>query len=253
MVPIVQVPGWEQFHWLRAGFSTRHGGTSTLYGTAELNLGFTADDDPAAVRANRRRLVAAVGGPDAGFASVKQVHATNVKRIDRPEEGVTEADGLMTDTTGLLLGILAADCVPILLADTRLRAVAALHAGWRGTAAGIVAAGISALTDAFGSKPQDLVAAIGPSIGPCCYQVGGEVRAAFAADLFHGDHLDLWKANQQQLLAAGVHAVTILGQCTSCTRLDDGSLKYFSHRAEKGRTGRAMGIIGIASTDNARL
>ena len=256
---IVQVPGWAQFGWLRHGFSTRRGGVSHVYAPGDLNLGFTPDDDPESVRENRRRLVAAVAGPGSTppLATVRQVHGTLVLRAEKTGEPPSEADGLFTASPGLMLGIQVADCVPILVADTRLRVVAAIHAGWRGTAAGIIGAGIQQMRQQFSSQPQDLVAAIGPSIRSCCYTVGDQVRSEFerqfpyAAELFEPHDgsitLDLAKANRRQMLDAGMAegAVTVLADCTGCATLE-GRRKYFSHRLEHGFTGRAMGMIGIA-------
>jgi YfiH family protein len=252
---LVQVEAWLAYPWLVHGFSTRLGGVSGVYGDGELNLGFTAEDDAAAVAENRRRFVAAVGGDAEALVNLRQIHSGLVHTVgaaDRARMMVggraqMEGDGLVTAEAGVLVAVLAADCVPVLLADTRLRVVAALHAGWRGTAAGIVGAGVAAL-GSLGSRPEDLIAAVGPSIGGCCYAVGEEFRERFAADLLverEGElFLDLWEANRRQLVAAGVPSVTVLGECTACTRVD-GRRKYFSHRAEKGVTGRAMGMVGV--------
>ena len=268
---MIQIPAWNQYSWLRHGFSERRGGASTVYGAAsaeegDLNLGFTSADDPTLVSRNRATVVRALTGhAPVQLVTAHQVHGTHIDLIragdSRPLEtyaGRTalEADGLMTDAPNLLLGIQAADCTPVLVADTRLRVVAAFHAGWRGTVAGIVEQGIARMRAEFGSAPEDLTAAIGPAIGVCCYAVGEEVetrfRAAFsyAADLFerHGDanHLDLAEANRRQLLSAGLAAerVFLTHQCTACAQVD-GRRRFFSHRAEYGHTGRAMGLIGV--------
>jgi YfiH family protein len=177
--------------------------------------------------------------------------------LSTPEgRAVLEGDGLMTQASGVMLGVQTADCVPVLLADTRTRAVAAFHAGWRGTLARIVERGAGRMRQEFGSRPEDLIAAIGPAIRPCCFAVGEETRSAFTAafsyapELFHyaGTQLyaDLHEANRRQLLAAGVAAETIhiVAECTACSRMPDGRRKYFSHRAERGRTGRMLSVIG---------
>jgi len=195
---------------------------------------------------------------------------------------VLRGDALMTRQRGLLLGIQTADCVPVLIADTKTRAVAAFHAGWRGTLARIVERGVGTMRLEFGSQPKNLIAAIGPAIGACCYSVGEEVRHefesqfAYAPELFsevydsdpvrdkypmlfltarapgHSNigpqiHLDLHEANRRQLLDAGVSAkaITVVGECTACARLRDGRRKYFSHRAEHGFTGRMLSAIGV--------
>jgi YfiH family protein len=265
-VGLVRVGGWERYEWLQHGFSTRVGGVSTVYGGNDLNLGFTRDDAPEAVRENRRRFAEAVSGvPEMPILAVRQIHGTVVKVVNEGETGwsdgegraVIEADGLVTAAPGFLLGVQAADCVPVLVADTRLRVVGAFHAGWRGTVAGIVQKGVAQIHAQFGSKPEDLSGAVGPAIGACCYTVGEEVHGqfdrayAYAAELFcqrgTGLHVDLVEANRRQLCDAGVAAgaIAVVGECTACTRLEDGRRKYFSHRAEHGFTGRAMGMIGI--------
>ena len=185
---VVRVEAWERLGWLRAGFSTRQGGESVAYGMGEQNLGWTVEDRAEVVAENRRRLVEAVSGKVAdALVTVRQVHGAEVRLVERgggpleTAEGkaVLEGDGLITREAGLMLGIQTADCAPMLLADTRLRAVAALHAGWRGTLAGIAGVGVDAMRLEFGSRAEDLVAAIGPSIGVCCFAVGGEVRGQF--------------------------------------------------------------------------
>ena len=267
-IDVVRVAEWSKFHWLRHGFSSRAGGGTVAYSgdeTQELNLGFTPDDDALTVSSNRALFLRAVAGEDAGdMVTVRQVHGTVVKRVLAGEpglrtedgRGVVEADGLMTADPGVMLAIQVADCVPVLVADTKQRVVAAFHAGWRGTAAGIVEQGITRWMVEFGSDPVDMVAAVGPSICACCYTVGDEVRKAFgvrfayAEELFSvrpdGLHVDLAEANRRQLVGAGLRAesVTLVGECTACARVN-GRRKYFSHRAERGFTGRLMGMIGV--------
>jgi len=289
------VAAWEQFPWLRHGFSTRLGGVSSVYlppdtgdqarpggdGLGELNLGWTADDLREHVIENRRRFVAGVCGSEERprLITVRQTHSAVSLLI--PQDGgaedlvradgraAREADGLISSIPGLLLGVQTADCVPVLVADTVARVVAAFHAGWRGTAARIVEQGVLRLRREFGSRPENLVAAIGPSIGPCCYTVGAAVRDAFRCSFDYGEalflpapaagraagpaadggleRLDLWEANRRQLVAAGVAVgrITTIGECAACTGRP-GSGRYFSHRADHGFTGRMMSAIGIA-------
>ena len=282
------VRAWGKTPWLWHGFSTRRGGVSRAYcgddDPGELNLGFTADDDRESVLRNRRMLAEAVtGSPDTRLVTVRQIHSS-VLVVEGPDLGVSRAvspckgDGLMTGKPGVLLGIQTADCIPVLVADCRRRAVAAFHAGWRGTVKRIVENGIGRMRMEFGSRPEDLVAAIGPGIGACCYAVGEEVLSefesqfAYGLELFRevyatdpvrtkypmlflsqrapghtamgpGLHLDLVEANRRQLLAAGVRsdAIEIVGACTNCH-----PEMFFSHRASKGRCGRMMSVIGIA-------
>lgn len=202
------------------------------------------------------------------MVNVRQVHG-NLVRVIRAEDGVfegkfetaegkavLEGDGLVTDVPGVLLGVGTADCVPVLVVDVEKRAVGAFHAGWRGTVAGIVGEGIDAMRREYGSRPEDLMAAVGPSIWACCYAVGEEVRSLFRERFGYADELfrerkglcvDLWEANRRQLLEAGVAAarIEVVGECTACTREMNGRRRYFSHRAEAGTAGRMLNVVGI--------
>jgi polyphenol oxidase len=265
------VPGWDRFRWLRHGFSTRGGGVSTVYDGEALNLGWTREDDAAAVSENRRRFLRALEGErgDSVLVGVRQIHSGVVLAIRegdgalegrlQTEDGkaVLEGDGLITAVPGVLLAIGTADCVPVLVVDVKKRVVAAFHAGWRGTVARIVEQGIAKMTAEYGSRGEDLVAAVGPSIGACCYTVGDEVRGAFgsqfgyAEDLFSREsgelRLNLWEANRRQLVDAGVgeERIAVVGECTACARDEHGALRYFSHRGEKGVAGRMLNVVGL--------
>jgi YfiH family protein len=230
------------------GFTTREGGTSRG-AFASLNLSSTVGDDEASVRANWDRLRAATG---LRFARVRQVHGCRV--VDAPEgtDPVEEADAVVTAAPGVAACVSVADCVPVLLLDPRSGAVAAVHAGWRGTIAGAVAAGVNALTGRYGARAADLLAAIGPGIGPCCFEVSrdiaerfrDEVGPATASARDHGARVDLWRANELLLRRAGVgrRSIETLGRCTSCE-----DLTFFSHRRDAGRTGRQVGFIARVS------
>jgi YfiH family protein len=279
---VVRVPDWARQEWLVHGFSTRTGGKTTVYrpGETDLNLGFTNSDDPQHVTENRGLFVsAATGGKDVlGMVTLRQIHSSLVRRVAADDISTSlKGDGLMTDEPGVLLGIQTADCIPVLVADHKKRAVAAFHAGWRGTLARIVENGVGRMRVEFGSKPENLIASIGPGIGQCCYSVGDEVREQFesqfpyAPELFHevydsdpvkekypmlfltarapghsdlgpSMHLDLVEANRRQLLAAGLKkgSIFVTGQCTGCN-----TDRFFSHRIERGFTGRMMSVIGI--------
>jgi polyphenol oxidase len=223
----------------RAVFTTRRGGYSTgPY--ASLNLGRLTDDQPEAVARNRASLEQALG---VRVARIRQVHGTAVLRLTATPEEVGElplADGQATSLPGLAPMVLVADCLPIALAGDG--AVAMLHAGWRGLAEGIVGEGVRAVRELGGARP--LAAAIGPGAGPCCYEVGEEVHQAFAR---HGDaarrgrNLDLKAIARAELHRAGVDEVHDIELCTICS---DPAL-LFSHRRDRGVTGRQAGIAWL--------
>ncbi|HEY6302036.1 MAG TPA: peptidoglycan editing factor PgeF [Terriglobales bacterium] len=272
--------------WLVHAFSTRLGGVSRVYGGNALNLGFTKHDSRAAVEQNRELFLKELGVLNRRkswpLVSPRQIHSDLIHRVDgtRVDEMTKQTlagDGMVTDTTGLVLAVQAADCLPIILADRKRRAVGVFHAGWRGTVKRIVEKGVGEMRKHFKSDPRNLVAAIGPGVHGCCYEVGEEVRTrfesqfAYADALFrevkesdpvrekypllfltarapgHGElpaklFLDLVEANRRQLLDAGVLAKNIetAAPCTACH-----PELLFSFRAEKGVTGRMMAVVGI--------
>ena len=283
---ILRAQNLEKIPWLVHGFSTRAGGFSRAYGKADLNLGFTKDDPRATVERNRAAFLAALDGArarqnknahDWKLITLRQIHSDIIHPVDAKSDVPLIGDGLVTAAPGLLLGIQTADCLPIILVDSKRRAVGVFHAGWRGTVKRIVEKGAGEMHRWFGTRPEDIKAAIGPGIGGCCYEVGEEVRTKFesqfsyAAKLFrevkdsdpvrekypllflsarapgHGElppkiFLDLAEANRRQLLSVGVPAKSIetAPMCTTChTDL------LFSYRAEKGKTGRMMAAAGI--------
>ncbi|HSK15210.1 MAG TPA: polyphenol oxidase family protein [Gaiellaceae bacterium] len=224
----------------RVAFSTRVGGVSTgAY--ASLNLGILTDDDPENVVENRTRLCAAVGAEPETATMAWQVHGARVERADgrgvvRPGTPLERCDGLWTDEPGRALMLLTADCLPVALARANgTPALAVLHVGWRGLLAGIVEAGVRSL------EGGPLHAAVGPGIGPCCYEVGDEVSAPFherfGDDVLAGRNLNLPAATERVLRGAGVGHVEVLRRCTSCE--ED---LFFSHRRDRGLTGR-QGIV----------
>lgn len=242
-----------------AASSTRHGGVSEG-GFASLNLGFDLGDAPEKVRENRRRFAEALGFEESKAICAAQVHGNRVVYVDEastgagyetPATALPDIDGLVADRPGLTLWLRFADCVPILAYDPVRPAVGIAHAGWRGTLGGIATGLVEALRQ-LGSRPEDLRVAIGPSIGPCCYEVGPDLVAAFgsarddADELFYpsasGRRLDLWEANRRLLVRAGVPAEQIAGggQCTAC-QVDE----FFSHRAQNGHAGRIAAVIGL--------
>jgi YfiH family protein len=283
-IDVLRAEAFAGLPWLAHGFSTRAGGYSTCYGGESLNLGLTPHDVKENVERNRQLFVHALGAlnPDGTpwpLVQIRQIHSAIIQCIDGITHQVSAADGMITSVPGLLLAVKTADCVPVLVADVEQRTVGAFHAGWRGTVARIVEKGVGEFRRHFGSKPENLRAAVGPCIRKCCYSVGAEVRAEFesqfsyADGLFeevfdsnaihnrypllflnqrapgHGDlgpeiHLDLVAANIHQLRAAGVQDgnVSVIEGCTACD-----TNRFFSHRAEFGKTGRMMAAIGINS------
>ena len=275
---LLRAASLERLTWLVHGFSTRTGGASQLGDARVLNLGSTEWDSPEAVETNRAAFLRALGAGRTWLVTQRQCHTDLIHCLDAMPAQPPRGDALITRTPGLLLAVKTADCVPILLADRRTRGVAAVHAGWRGTLARIAEKTLGRMKMEFDTRAEDVLAALGPAIGGCCYEVGPEVAQAFAAQfadarewfegpferLAGGDdpapfpwlsmtppghdapaprvRLDLSAANRRQLEAAGVPAAHIVSStlCTAC-RTD----LLFSHRRERGRTGRMMAAIGI--------
>jgi YfiH family protein len=291
---ILESPAFAHLDWLVHGFSTRPGGASKLeilrdgkQQTDEvMSLGFTDWDTRERVLENRKKFFGALGADRMRVVALRQIHSDIVHRIDSapPVEGESsqgdapQGDALITRERGVLLVVQTADCIPILLADTKRRAVAAIHAGWRGTVRRIAEKALGRMQMDFGTCPEDVVAALGAGIGGCCYEVGEEVVKEFQAqfpaarDWFHGSfealasgennpnwlpwltmrppghappplraQLDLIAANRTILQGAGIVSAKILdsGLCTAC-RTD----LFFSYRRER-TTGRMMAAIGI--------
>ncbi len=177
---ILQARPLARLDWLVHGFSTRRGGASKLGGERALNLGFTDWDARAAVESNRKAFIGALGADKLHLAVLRQIHSDVIHLAEKSEASAMQGDALISNTPGILLGVQTADCVPLLLADTRNRAVAAIHAGWRGTLARIAAKTIGRMQMEFGTRPADVLAAIGPAIHRCSYEVEPEVAQAFA-------------------------------------------------------------------------
>jgi YfiH family protein len=269
---ILRAQNLAAYPWLLHGFSTRiHG-----------NLGFTPRASRTAVERNRAAFLLQLGAvrhknKRPALITLRQVHSDVIQCLDSVPDHPPVGDGLITATSGLLLAIQTADCLPVILVDPKHHAIGVFHAGWRGTVKRIVEKGVGEMFRCFGSRPRDLHAAIGPGIHGCCYEVGEEVRIKFesqfsyAASLFrelkesdpvrekypllfltarapgHSElptkiFLDLVEANRRQLLAAGVPKKNIEASplCTNCH-----PELLFSYRAEKGKTGRLMGAAGI--------
>jgi polyphenol oxidase len=293
---ILEAPALAQLDWLVHGFSTRPGGASlpgatgvlASPGTAfkkkperVLNLGFTDWDSRAHVLENRRKFFHAIGAEKMRPVTLRQIHSDIAHHANSSVAAAKDApqgDALFTRGPGLLLVVQTADCIPILLADTKRRAIAAIHSGWRGTLRRIAAKTLGRMHMEFGTQPEDVIAALGPGIGRCCYEVGSEVARDFdaqfpnAREWFDGPfdalasgesdpnwlpwltmkppghappplrvHLDLIAANRAILADAGIpqRQISVSGYCTAC-RTD----LLFSYRRER-TTGRLMGAIGI--------
>jgi YfiH family protein len=288
---ILESPAFTALDWLVHGFSTRPGGASDLAAARSapktkrecvLNLGFTEWDWRARVLENRKKFFHAIGADKLRAVTLRQIHSDVAHRADAASteavKDVPQGDAFYTRDPGVLLVVQTADCIPILLADTKRRAIAAIHAGWRGTLRRIAAKTLGRMHMEFGTRPEDVIAALGPGIGRCCYEVGSDVARDFdaqfpnAREWFDGPfdalasgendpnwlpwltmkppghqppplrvHLDLIAANRAILAEAGVPArqISSSGYCTAC-RTD----LFFSYRRER-TTGRMMAAIGI--------
>lgn len=219
------------------GFTTRRGGVSREC-FASLNLGGAVGDEPSAVEANWQQLRR---GTRLDFARVRQVHGDRVLVATEGRPPIGDADAVVSVRPGLAACVSVADCVPILVADPGSRAVAAVHAGWRGAARGVASAAVRALAARAACTPRDVTALIGPCIHPCCYPVGSEVAACFPPECLVGrdgaTRLDLPRTLTLELQRAGVGACHDVKRCTSCQ-----SEWFFSHRRDGDRTGRQWGL-----------
>ena len=268
LVPFAKLP------WLIHGFSTRPGGISPLDTEKVLNLGFREWDTRENVLKNRRKFQSALGAAHLDLIPLKQIHSDVIHTFHEPSADPCSGDASATNRPGLLLAIQTADCVPILLVDPKKRAIAAIHAGWRGTLSRITQKAVGRMQLEFGSNPAHLLAAIGPSIGPCCYEVAADFVIKFAAQFADAStyfdeprsgeepnplqwlnmkppghqpppknvHLDLRKANLSQLEAAGLPAknIYVSDLCTACH-----PNLLFSHRRQGPASGRQLSLIAL--------
>jgi hypothetical protein len=276
-IQILELAPLKRIPWLVHGFSTRSGGASLLNsGERVLNLGFTDWDTRKNILKNRNAFQSALGATDLPLVLLQQFHSAVTVFFQSPPAAPSKGDALLSNSRGILPGIQTADCVPILLVDPTKRAVAAIHAGWRGTLARIAEKTVGEMRMHFGSNPADILAALGPSIGGCCYEVGtGQVteftsQFADAAEYFDelrtGEEpnplqwlnrmppghqpppknvrLDLRKANRSQLLATGLRDTNIFvsSLCTACH-----PDLFFSYRKEAANSGRLLSVIGLKS------
>lgn len=250
-------PSLEETGMVRHLVTTRLGGVSEGE-LATMNFSLARGDRPEYVAENYRRAGAVLGCRPEDMVSTHQTHTTNIRRVTEADrgKGITcprdyeNIDGLITNIPGIVLAAFFADCVPLLFVDPVHRAVGLAHSGWRGTAAGMGKCMVKALAEAYGTRPEDLKAAVGPSVCGDCYEVAGDVAGKF--DGFPGAvrpgripgkyQLDLWEANRQVLLAAGVEGgnIAVTDICTCCN-----SEYLFSHRASKGRRGNLGAFLGL--------
>ncbi len=231
------------------GFTTKCGGFS--HGKIEgLNLGFRCGDDAENVKRNYRAAAEDLAIPYGAIVAAKQTHSVNIRIVTEEDKGkgvsrvsdIEETDGLVTDCKNIPLVVFYADCVPILLADTKNAVVAAVHSGWRGTVGSIAQNAVKIMCEQFGSKTGDIKAVIGPSIGPCCFEVGSEVAEHFDSELVRSlDNgkftVDLWEANRRILMQCGVlpQNIDVFEMCTVCN--NDILYSYRSHGEKTGRMG----------------
>lgn len=253
-------------HGFINAFTTRGGGVSPLPASS-LNLGNFSQDDHSNINENRRRLKVALEMIERPLLTLQQIHSADLHWIVDAQDVAKAAaappvgDALVSSLSDTLIAVQTADCLPILIADRRSGATAVVHAGWRGTLAGIVSKTVTAMRTRLGARPEDLLVAIGPAIGPCCFEVGAEVLAQFRARWAYADrlvsrpqpdgrvHLDLPLANRLQLGEAGLEDGAIL-DCNLCTICHNNM--FFSYRFENGAVnpvGRLMGVIGWRDND----
>jgi hypothetical protein len=248
-------PAWADLAELAAGFTTRNGGSSRPPYNS-LNLGFGSGDQRSQVEANRAVVARSFGLEPHLFLTVKQVHGSEILVIDQPNPEVShfqrvESDAIITNQRNILLGILVADCFPVILYDRNKHVAAVIHLGWRGTAAGLLERTVMAMCEIFGCQAADISAGIGPGIAAHNYEVDRPVRDCFRQGTGHWPRiarevslghwqLDLQQSIALQLDAAGIAraAVDTVAECTCCHKET-----FFSYRRDQGKTGRQMGFV----------
>ena len=234
------------------GFTSAQGGVSRGR-ICGFNLGFRVKDDECAVRENYRLLAEDLGISLDRTVLAKQTHTRNIRIVTEADAGkgivrssdIEDTDGLVCNIENMALVVFSADCIPILLYDRERRVIAAVHSGWRGTVQRIGAAAVEVMEKEFGSRPSDIVAAIGPGIGPCCYEFGSDAPEYFERKYLtereDGKFLaDIWRMNRDILIQSGLEPqnIDLSGVCTVCN-----SDKYYSYRTHKDRTGRQAAVI----------
>lgn len=260
---LYEIPSFKQTGLVSHGFSTRVGGVGSAPYDA-LNLALHVGDDPVAVVENRKIICRALGADFERFVAAEQVHGVNIAVVGEEHAGsgavnyesaIPNTDGIITDRPGLLLATFYADCVPIFILDPVRKVIGSVHAGWKGTVARIGAAAIGKMQDVFGCNPADCLVGIGPSIGPCCYEVDKPLIDKFRSEFSWWKNvitetnegrsfLDLWKSNLRIMTEAGVKIqnIELAETCTCCNQE-----KLFSYRGSGGITGRMGAFIMLKS------
>lgn len=259
VLPLLHYPLLNELDIVEHCFTTRLGGVSEGV-CSSLNLSFSRGDDPKAVMENYRRVAETFSKTVDDFVCTGQTHTTNVLRVGKEEKGYgvtrekpyTDVDGLITNEPGVILSTFYADCVPLYFVDPVNKAIGLSHSGWRGTVGRMGQKTLEAMRDAFGTKPEDVYAAIGPSICQECYEISEDVAMHFYEEFQgHGDEilinkgngkyqLDLWKTNEIVLLEAGIlpEHLAVTNICTCCN-----SEVLFSHRASQGKRGNLAAFL----------
>lgn len=260
-VPLLTYPLLEKTEFVTHGFTTRMGGVSEGY-CSTMNISTTRGDDPKAIEENQRRLARALGVRVEDFTYTHQTHTTNVAVVREEDRGkrFMETDGMVTDVPGICLVTFYADCVPLYFVDPVHRAIGLSHSGWRGTVKRMGQVTLERMKEAYGTKPEDVFAAIGPSICQDCYEVSGDVIEEFRknfsefvwSQLFYEKEngkyqLNLWKANQIVLTEAGVEAqnIAVTNLCTHCN-----PEILFSHRSTGVKRGNLSALLAIKREEN---
>ena len=260
-VPLLTYPLLEKTEFVTHGFTTRMGGVSEGY-CSTMNISTTRGDDPKAIEENQRRLARALGVRVEDFTYTHQTHTTNVAVVREEDRGkrFMETDGMVTDVPGICLVTFYADCVPLYFVDPVHRAIGLSHSGWRGTVKRMGQVTLERMKEAYGTKPEDVFAAIGPSICQDCYEVSGDVIEEFRenfsefvwSQLFYEKEngkyqLNLWRANQIVLTEAGVEAqnIAVTNLCTHCN-----PEILFSHRSTGVKRGKLSALLAIKREEN---
>mgnify|MGYP002408951064 CR=1 FL=1 len=259
---IFTIPSFSETGLVKHGFTSRQGGVSSDH-YSSLNLAFHVGDDPDCVRENRNKVLSMFGSSPDRLVAGEQVHGNRVHVVTVKDAGkggasldtaIADTDALITNGPGIMLSSYYADCVPLFFLDPKHKAIGLAHAGWKGTVQEVGVHTLRAMSENFGTGPDCCLAAVGPSIRPCCYQVDSHVYQRFAERfdyhkvLFEKEEEDKWKldlqrANYEQLIRVGIRSenITVSSLCTACCHDI-----FFSYRKDRGKTGRQASLIMLA-------